>query len=70
MMSGERVAFTHKDDHPPGAGTPVWPVRAVMKITIWAFGYGRVKATYVPPDGASFFPPPQAMTMYCFPFTM
>jgi hypothetical protein len=29
-----------------------------------------VNATYVPPDGASFFPPPHAMTMNARPFTM
>lgn len=32
--------------------------------------YGNANATYVPPLAAPFFPPPQAMTMYCFPFTM
>jgi hypothetical protein len=31
---------------------------------------GRANATYVPPLGAPFFPPPHAITMYCFPFTM
>ena len=29
-----------------------------------------VNATYVPPDAASFLPPPQAMTMNARPFTM
>ena len=28
-----------------------------------------VNATYVPPDGASFFPPPHAITMNARPFT-
>src|SRR6185436_6901624 len=32
--------------------------------------YGSANATYVPPDGASFFPPPHAITTYCLPFTM
>src|SRR5437016_965195 len=31
---------------------------------------GNAKATYVPPLGAPFLPPPQAMTTYCRPFTM
>ena len=31
---------------------------------------GSANATYVPPDGAPFFPPPHAMTTYCLPFTM
>ena len=30
---------------------------------------GSAKATYVPPDGASFLPPPHAMTMNARPFT-
>ena len=30
---------------------------------------GNANATNVPPDGAPFFPPPHAMTMYCLPFT-
>lgn len=31
---------------------------------------GSANATYVPPLGAPFFPPPHAITMYCLPFTM
>src|SRR3954467_5956433 len=31
---------------------------------------GNANATYVPPLGAPFFPPPHAMTMYCRPFTI
>src|SRR3982751_1428563 len=31
---------------------------------------GNANATYVPPDSASFFPPPQAMTRNSRPFTM
>ena len=32
--------------------------------------FGNAKATYVPPEGASFLPPPHAMTMYWRPSTM
>ena len=32
--------------------------------------YGSANATYVPPLGAPFLPPPQAITMNCLPFTM
>lgn len=32
--------------------------------------YGNAKATYVPPLGAPFLPPPQAITRYCLPSTM
>jgi hypothetical protein len=33
--------------------------------------HGRVKATYTPPDGFLLdWPPPAAITTYCFPFTM
>ncbi len=32
--------------------------------------YSKAKATYVSPDLLRTFPPPQAMTMYCFPFTL
>ncbi len=31
--------------------------------------YGKANATYVSPDFVPIFPPPQAMTTYCFPFT-
>ena len=31
---------------------------------------GSANAMYVPPLGASFFPPPHAITTYCRPFTM
>ena len=34
------------------------------------YGVGSAKATNVPPDGAPFFPPPQAITTYCRPLTM
>ena len=30
---------------------------------------GNANATYVPPEGASFFPPPHAITMNARPFT-
>src|SRR6266699_583044 len=33
-------------------------------------GYCNANATYVPPDSASFFPPPHAITTYSLPFTI
>lgn len=41
-----------------------------MEVPGFRGGYGSAKATTVLPDGAPFFPPPHAMTMYCLPFTV
>jgi hypothetical protein len=44
--------------------------RQFTHITLSDFPYsGNEKATNVSPEGVPIFPPPAAITTYCFPFT-
>ncbi len=53
----------------PQLGDP--PVREfAVELTRHDGHYCSANATYVPPLGAPFFPPPHAITMYCRPLTM